>query len=57
MIEICPLCGRYSLTDAYPPKPCPICEEELSKHAAIPPTSCCVRSSQLQHIPERRADA
>jgi uncharacterized protein (DUF983 family) len=34
MIEICPICGRYSLMREYPPQPCPICEEELASTPA-----------------------
>jgi rRNA maturation protein Nop10 len=30
MIDICPICGRYSLMSEYPPQPCPICEEDLA---------------------------
>jgi endogenous inhibitor of DNA gyrase (YacG/DUF329 family) len=34
MIETCPLCGRYSLSREYPPRPCPICEEEVTAKSA-----------------------
>lgn len=57
MIDICPLCGRYNLSPEYPPKPCPICEEDLVNkpigaaplHLPHPP--------QQRLIPEQRPDA
>jgi hypothetical protein len=57
MIDICPLCGRYSLTPEYPPKPCPICEEELlNKSAASSPRLLSYPPRQRPTL-ERRPDA
>jgi hypothetical protein len=54
MVEICPLCGRYTLTQEYPPKPCSICEEELSYPSSVPPRSAPSREAQRQQSSERR---
>jgi hypothetical protein len=35
MMETCPLCGRYTLSREYPPRPCPICEEEMAAKSAV----------------------
>ncbi len=57
MIDICPLCGRYSLSPEYPPKPCPICEEEMMSKPLMTaplPLRC---PSQHRLPPERRPEA
>lgn len=57
MIDICPICGRYSLAPEYPPRPCPICEEEmLHKPMAATPLTL-TRPPQHRQTPERRPDA
>lgn len=57
MIEICPLCGRYSLSLEYPPKPCPICEEELLNKPLTPPPLPLTRPSLHREAAERRPEA
>lgn len=54
MVEICPICGRYTLTQEYPPNPCPICEEELSDPTSVPPCCAAPRETQCQQPAERR---
>ena len=57
MIDICPLCGRYSLSPEYPPKPCPICEEEILNKSIVAAPLNLRRPPQHQQTPERRPDA
>ncbi|MGE4542610.1 MAG: hypothetical protein AB7D06_00745 [Pedobacter sp.] len=55
MIETCPLCGRYSLTPDYPPKPCPICEEEILNKASL--TATMTHARKHRQPPGQRPDA
>jgi hypothetical protein len=51
MIETCPICGRYSLSRDYPPKPCPICEEEPLASIVTPLESCSILAPRQPPAP------
>jgi|GEM_PF-1530772 len=54
MVETCPICGRYTLKQEYPPNPCSICEEELSDPTSVPPRCVASREAHHQQPAERR---